>query len=153
MKKEVKIGSKVEKMEIIERIVVDEILFNLTSPEIIETAYTACIPGQKPGFAVINLQTGNLEGRTIDDNDYFLPLEGSVITIYRIGKNLDSSLWPLDVLTESELEEFKAEEEKLDDFINGKGINKMDRTVDFLLNYYEKDLYDIYGQIEFWYGK
>lgn len=122
------------------------VLSGLTSDEIVKPAFENWYACQKTGHTILNLETGRVEGLSVEVNQ--LPLADMIyIELFTIKSNED----PIDVeelLTPAEYEEFLefAEDEPCEyipdivsDFCLEKNIDENDRKIGLLAYKFEKE--------------
>jgi len=152
-------GKDFREFEILERGQVQEILEGLSDYDIVRAAMAGHIDGMKTGYAVLNLQTGELATESLGQNELQHPWSDVQIYIYSLSQN--SRMESEDVLDDDELAEFEEFSEcglhSLEEFADQKGIDLDDRYLDALVCYRENILdqeeESIQSQLDDWYGR
>ncbi len=93
-----------EKVEILTEGQVSNILDNVDLEEVLEIAWQAQNRGRN-GYCVLNLETGKLQGVSLNENETLQAIDSTHIIIFKVSANIELS--KEDYLTQEEIQEGK----------------------------------------------
>ncbi|MDL2270623.1 hypothetical protein LJC03_02300 [Methanobrevibacter sp. OttesenSCG-928-I08] len=130
-------------------------LTDLSPKDIVSYAYKEWIPCQRTGYTIVNLETGNVKGLGIENNQ--LPFhEITYIELFTIEAQ-ENPIKPEDFFSKEEYEkylEFKGDDPSeytpdiVSNFCIKEGINEEDRNITILADRFEEDEYWNYNKWE-----
>ncbi|MDO5849246.1 MAG: hypothetical protein Q4P18_06910 [Methanobrevibacter sp.] len=131
------------------------ILTTLSPKDIVEFAYRKWIPCQRSGYTILNLETGEVSGLGVEQNQ--LPLDDSLFIVLYTIMAIENPVKPEDFLSEEELEEydeFKDDDPSeytpdiLSEFCKEEGIDEDERKISVLADRFEENEYWNYNKWE-----
>ncbi|EGL83618.1 hypothetical protein CathTA2_0829 [Caldalkalibacillus thermarum TA2.A1] len=144
-----------EVYEILSREEIQNIITSLAPENIVRTAHEGYIPGIKTGYAAVNLVTGELESKSLQQNEHHTGVDALWVAIYKIGPNPPD--WPMEeIYTDEEIRTWKNSEEYeegicIDEFHQIDPIEIYEREIEAEIYHFNLDWEWINDQLDRWY--
>ncbi|WJQ05543.1 hypothetical protein QT236_18230 (plasmid) [Geobacillus stearothermophilus] len=130
-------GHETKTFKVLDRDIIEQIIYRLDAQEIIETAYRGYIPYKKTGHATINLKSGKLETVSLGKREFPHPFDDIRIYLFSI-ELIDNE----DLLDEREIKiknQYAKQGKSFNDFCRENNIDIKQRSIQLALNDLKKN--------------
>lgn len=130
------------------------ILTTLSPKDIVTPAYNEWIACQRSGYTILNLETGEVSGLGVEQNQ--LPLDDSLFIVLYTISSLENPVKAEDLLSDEEYEEYEEFNDDpsgytpdiLSEFCKKEGIDEDERKISILADRFEENDYWNYNKWE-----